>query len=49
MLESDRLISASPLMDEVQLENVIRPRYLKDYIGQTSAKEQLEIFHSCRS
>lgn len=49
MLESDRLISAAPLTEEAHLENVIRPRHLKDYIGQASAKEQLEIFiHAAR-
>lgn len=42
MLEPDRLISADEVLeDDVHL---IRPQSLKDYIGQTQTKQQMEIF-----
>lgn len=44
MLESDRLISSASTQDEQHLEQVIRPKFLSDYIGQSSVHQQLEIF-----
>lgn len=43
MLESDRLITATSTSEELNSENRIRPRYLSEYIGQESAKKQLEL------
>ncbi len=39
----DRLITANPINDD-DLELNLRPKYLDDYIGQTSVKEKMRIF-----
>ncbi|MGB9867306.1 MAG: Holliday junction branch migration DNA helicase RuvB [Bacillota bacterium] len=39
-----RVVSPHPLPDESELERSLRPRRLCDYIGQTKAKQQLEIY-----
>ncbi|UYF98356.1 MULTISPECIES: Holliday junction branch migration DNA helicase RuvB [unclassified Halomonas] len=44
MLEHDRLIAAAPEQGEVRLDHAIRPKKLRDYIGQPRVREQLEIF-----
>ncbi len=44
MLEHDRLIAAEPEQGEVRIDYAIRPKHLKDYIGQPRVREQLEIF-----
>ncbi len=44
MIESDRLISASGQSDEDRLDRAIRPKRLKDYIGQEELRLQMEIF-----
>ncbi|HEX8979347.1 MAG TPA: Holliday junction branch migration DNA helicase RuvB [Parasulfuritortus sp.] len=45
MLEPDRLIAATPASKEEEvLERALRPQYLRDYVGQARAREQLEIF-----
>ena len=44
MIESDRLISANDLNDEDRLDRAIRPKRLKDYIGQEELRLQMEIF-----
>lgn len=44
MIESDRLISASGSGDEERQDRAIRPRRLKDYVGQTELRQQMEIF-----
>lgn len=44
MLESDRLISTDTLTGEEALDRAIRPKSLKDYIGQPAVSEQMEIF-----
>ena len=42
---AERVITAKTLSaQEEQLERALRPKALADYIGQTKAKEQLEIF-----
>ncbi len=43
-IEPDRLISAQPGDDDTAFDRALRPRSLKDYIGQTAVKEQMEIF-----
>lgn len=40
----ERLITSSVQIDDIDIENNLRPKYLKDYLGQEKAKEQLEIF-----
>ncbi|MBM4196244.1 MAG: Holliday junction branch migration DNA helicase RuvB [Gammaproteobacteria bacterium] len=42
--QGERLVSAAGRQDEEAYEQAIRPRRLADYIGQTSVKQQLEIF-----
>jgi Holliday junction DNA helicase RuvB len=44
MDSSDRLISATPDRDDDQLEVSLRPRSLTEYVGQSKAKENLQIF-----
>jgi Holliday junction DNA helicase RuvB len=39
----DRLITANPIGDD-DIELNLRPKYLDDYIGQTSVKEKMRIF-----
>ncbi|SHI33968.1 Holliday junction branch migration DNA helicase RuvB [Parasporobacterium paucivorans] len=39
-----RIISTDLEVEEESIENHLRPRCLKDYIGQTKAKENLKIF-----
>ena len=46
MREEDRLIAASDTVSEEIQDNAIRPAKLKDYIGQETVKEQMEIFIS---
>lgn len=40
----DRVISANLIEDDVEAEYSLRPRYLKEYIGQSRAKENLQVF-----
>jgi len=44
MIESDRLISATPQNEEDSVDRAIRPKRLKDYIGQAELRQQMEIF-----
>ena len=44
MIESDRLITAQGSNDEERLDRAIRPKRLKDYVGQTELCQQMEIF-----
>src|SRR6185312_9497992 len=39
----DRIISGETAEQE-QIDRAIRPKYLKDYIGQVSVRAQMEIF-----
>lgn len=41
---SKRIINTEIKSDEVLLENNLRPQYLKDYVGQSKAKENLKVF-----
>lgn len=44
MIESDRLITAAGSNDEERLDRAIRPKRLKDYVGQKELRQQMEIF-----
>lgn len=44
MNESERLITASSSSDDEAIDRAIRPKFLKDYSGQPTASEQLDIF-----
>jgi Holliday junction DNA helicase RuvB len=44
MIESDRLITAQVGNDEERLDRAIRPKRLKDYVGQKELCLQMEIF-----
>jgi len=44
MIESDRLITAQGNNDEERQDRAIRPKRLKDYIGQPELRLQMEIF-----
>ncbi|HSP35966.1 MAG TPA: Holliday junction branch migration DNA helicase RuvB, partial [Thermoanaerobaculia bacterium] len=40
---SDRVLSADPLDDDLQTELSLRPKFLREYIGQQKVKANLEI------
>src|ERR1700685_2544503 len=44
MLESDRLISANPVLTEDAIDRAIRPLNLAEYIGQEAVRSQMRIF-----
>ena len=44
MIEEDRLISGDAQPQEDKLDRAVRPKVLRDYIGQPVVKEQMEIF-----
>ncbi|QLB42287.1 Holliday junction branch migration DNA helicase RuvB [Mannheimia pernigra] len=44
MIEADRIISASPKREEEVIDRAIRPKLLANYVGQTSVRDQMEIF-----
>lgn len=44
MIETDRLTSAVVQRDEERVDKAIRPKYLKDYIGQPEVREQMSLF-----
>jgi Holliday junction DNA helicase RuvB len=41
---NDRLIEAAAIGDDDRFENSLRPRSLTEYVGQTKAKENLQVF-----
>ncbi|TDJ63335.1 MAG: Holliday junction branch migration DNA helicase RuvB [Proteobacteria bacterium] len=45
-MDNERLIDAQPASDDLAADNAIRPRSLKEYIGQPVVREQMEIFVS---
>lgn len=45
-IEASRIVDTHAEKDEMVAENVIRPRSLKEYIGQVQVREQMEIFIS---
>ena len=49
MIDNDRLIAAAGQKQEDILDHAIRPKNLKDYVGQPKVREQMEIFiHAAR-
>ncbi|MGR8931535.1 MAG: Holliday junction branch migration DNA helicase RuvB [Gammaproteobacteria bacterium] len=44
MIESDRLVTAQGSNDDDKLDRAIRPKRLKDYVGQHELRLQMEIF-----
>lgn len=44
MIESDRLVTARKNNDDDRLDRAIRPKRLKDYVGQKELRQQMEIF-----
>nr|WP_072537433.1 Holliday junction branch migration DNA helicase RuvB [Anaerococcus mediterraneensis] len=42
--ENSRIVGSNEQIEDISQENSIRPRWLKDYIGQDKVKEKLEIF-----
>ncbi|MDR2709143.1 MAG: Holliday junction branch migration DNA helicase RuvB [Elusimicrobiota bacterium] len=43
-MDTPRIIQSSPLTQEQQIENSLRPQILDDFIGQEKLKENLKIF-----
>jgi len=44
VIQTDRLISASSLNEDLNFDRAIRPKQLQDYVGQPAVQEQMEIF-----
>lgn len=44
MIEEDRLIATSHAAEDEQLHVSLRPKLLRDYIGQAKVREQMDIF-----
>ena len=44
MIESERIISSAPEIEEERVDRAIRPLYLCDYHGQEQVRQQMEIF-----
>ena len=42
--ENERIVGSNELKEDLTNENSIRPKWLKDYIGQDKVKEKLDIF-----
>jgi len=43
-LEDDRLITPQLTSNEQSLDRAVRPVYLRDYVGQSAVREQMDIF-----
>lgn len=44
-MSEDRIVSPEPLENSAeQIDRALRPRFIKDYVGQKAAREQMEIF-----
>jgi len=43
-IEHDRLTSAEPKAEDKAFDRAIRPKVLKEYIGQPGVKQQMRIF-----
>jgi holliday junction DNA helicase RuvB len=46
VIQADRLVTLDSLNEETVLDRAIRPKYLRDYVGQPVVSEQMEIFIS---
>ena len=44
MMDEDKIITAEAQDGEESVEQVLRPQILKEYIGQESVKDQMNIF-----
>ncbi len=44
MIEQDRITTAAPQGEDDVFDRTVRPKQLKDYIGQAAVKTQMEIF-----
>jgi Holliday junction DNA helicase RuvB len=44
MKDLDRLVTAAPQAETESVDRAIRPKTLKDYVGQPAVREQMEIF-----
>ena len=44
MDENDRIISSSKLENEVEVENILRPKTFDDFVGQEKVKENLRVY-----
>ena len=42
--DENRIITSTMQMDDVEIENNLRPKTLDEYLGQEKSKEQLSIF-----
>lgn len=42
--ENERIIVGAFIQEDAEIENSLRPKWMKDYIGQDRAKEKLNIF-----
>ncbi|MCI5972556.1 MAG: Holliday junction branch migration DNA helicase RuvB [Anaerococcus sp.] len=42
--KNERIVGSNEQIEDLQAESSIRPRWLKDYIGQDKVKEKLDIF-----
>jgi holliday junction DNA helicase RuvB len=43
-MQAERIITASSLSEDIQFDRAIRPKLLRDYVGQPTVCEQMEIF-----
>lgn len=44
MIETDRFIAPAAVREEEAIDRAIRPRLLRDYVGQPAVREQMEVF-----
>ena len=44
--DEERFVSSSKIEDDDQIENVLRPKTMDDYVGQTKVKENLMVYIS---
>lgn len=44
VIEADRIVSTEESVSDIRLDPAVRPRYLKDYIGQSRVREQMAIW-----
>ena len=44
--DEERFVSSSKTVDDDQIENVLRPKTMDDYVGQTKVKENLMVYIS---
>ena len=44
MLEQDRVVNAAASREDEVIDRAVRPKFLKEYVGQRAVKAQMEIF-----